>query len=223
MAKYTGHVGKKFHKDGTARKFPGNTIICHVPKDSPQFTFLVEYQKYLKTQSWAKKFSFLPSSSFHMTVFEGICEQVRKPNHWFSSLPLDASLQETDTFLTDKWRKIENPDSFSMQATRILIGSVITLRLKPSNSEENAKLRAFRDLLAKETTIKMPNHSNYGFHISFAYQIEKLSMLERIKVGKFMIREAPRVKEGFGIMKTNPPELTFFENMTHFAHIREES
>lgn len=220
MVRYTGHVGKKFHEDGSPRKFPGNTIICHVPKESAQFSFLVDYQNRLKEQSWADKFSFLPPSSFHMTVFEGICDEVRKPRKWISALPLDASLEETDEYLKEKWAKIEKTSGFQMKARFISIGSVITLNLMPKTAEEEKRIRDFRDTLSEQFGIRMPNHNRYGFHISFAYQIEKFNPLEMLKVAIFMWKEKSRVQNGFGILETNTPELTFFEDMTEFASAR---
>ena len=220
MTKYSRHVGKKFNEDGSVKKFPGNTVICHVPKDSDQFHFLGEYMKKLQSQSWSHKFSFLPSSSFHMTVFEGICDNYRKRTHWFSSLPLDTPLLETDSYMTKIWADIEKSISFSMNAMRIGIGNGITLRLEPIDSNSNESIRNFRDLLSNKFHLRGPNHKGYGFHISFAYLIEKLSSKEKKEVKNFMKKEVAFIQGNFGVLKTSAPELTFFEDMFKFSPTR---
>ena len=220
MVKYTRNIGKKFQEDGQVRHFPGNTIICHIPKESAQFQFLTEFQKQLQKQSWAHHFSFLPKSSYHMTVFEGICDQVRKSSHWFKSLPIETPLLETDEYLRKIWSEIDIPEGFHMKATHLSIGNVITLRLKPIDIKMNEKIRKFRDLLSEKTTLRQPNHAIYGFHISFAYKITKESFLEKLQIQRYVKQQKTYIQEHFHTLQTNPPELTYFEDMFEFAHQR---
>jgi hypothetical protein len=39
---YTSHVGVKFYPDGRPRYFPGNTIICNIRENMPQYSALVK-------------------------------------------------------------------------------------------------------------------------------------------------------------------------------------
>ena len=221
--KYTRNVGRKFNEDGTAKEFPGNTIICHVPKQSPQFQYLLKLRETLMSQHWSKKYSFLPPSSFHMTVFEGVCDQVRKNSKWTSMLSLDAPLEEVDEFLISKWDSIEKPSYFNMKAKLVGIGGVIGIQLTPKDDAMNEFIRNFRNVLSETYGIRMHLHSLYHFHISYAYAIEKISIKERLQAIKFMKKISQNIEEEFGILETGTPELTFFSDMFEFAHSRAEA
>ena len=221
--RYSRFVGRKFQKDGTANEFPGNTFICHIPKDSPQFPYLLKLREIMQSQPWAAKYSFLPPSSFHMTIFEGVCDQARKSSRWTSQLPLDAPLEKVDELLLGKWDKITKPSSFTMKARKLSIFNGITLQLLPESDAVNLEIRKFRDLLSEEYGIRGPGHNSYHFHISFAYLIVKLSFSEKRKTSKFMKEYTKKISEELGIVKTSVPELTFFSDMTDFAPSRAEA
>lgn len=223
MPKYSGNVGKKFNEDGSAREFPGNTIICHVPHESPTFRFLLQIREELQQQPWAKKYAFLPPSSYHMTVFEGVCHQVRKRHVWPKSLPLDASLEDVDRFFIKQWDKIEEPTSIEVKYGHMGIGGTIGIRVQPTSPKMNQKIRVFRNLLAETMEIRTPAHDWYGFHISFAYLIEKLTLMDQIKVAKYIFRVRKRHQRDFGILQFTSPELCFFADMTNFAHSRSDA
>ncbi len=216
MGKYSRNVGVKFNEDGSAKRFLGNTVICHVPKDSPQYSYLVELQEEMKRQPWAKHYSFLPHASFHMTVFEGVVDRIRSRKRWFEDLALDVPFEEADAFITEKWQTIEKPSGFQMQATHLSVSNVITLRLQPIDEEMNRKIRGFRDLLADVLKLRVSSHDRYGFHISFAYRITKVSISEYIKLLRFKARVNKEVQDKFGLLQTNEPELTFFNDMMEF-------
>ena len=221
--RFTGNVGKKFNEDGSAKRFPGNTIICHIPNQSPQFDFLMKIRGELMRQSWIKKYSLLPPSSFHMTVIEGICDSVRKPSHWPTKLALDASLKEADEFFIQQFNEIIPPQSFQTTGTYLFIGNTIGMRIVPVSVEMKDLMRKYRDHVAEKLGLWFPGHDFYQFHVSFAYLIERLSFKERIQTLRFMKRIRKEIKSNFGILTLNTPELTFFENMTNFAPSRNSS
>lgn len=223
MKKYSGNVGKKFNKDGSAREFPGNTIICHVPRDSPTYCFLLQIRKELKQQPWAKKYSFLPPSSYHMTVFEGVCDQVRKAAVWPKSMPIDAPLEDVDRFLIDRWDKIQKPTGFEVKYGHMGIGGTIGIRVQPTSPEMNQKIRDFRNILADTMEIRTPAHDWYGFHISFAYLIEKLTLSDQFRVAKYIFQVRKKHQQNFGKLQFNAPELCFFADMTNFTHSRRDA
>ena len=77
MEKFTSCVTgefKKFYPDGNARTFKGNTFICHVPKNSSFFRFANYSSGELSISDFHNKLALLPSDSYHMTIFEGICD-----------------------------------------------------------------------------------------------------------------------------------------------------
>ena len=111
--------GKKFSEGGRVLEFPGNTVICRISPQSKQFHLLVRIRQQLKAQPWAEKFFFLPPSSYHMTVFEGVCDQVRQPERWTVKLPLDAKLEEVDTFFVEAWKDVKKPSTIDMSYFRM--------------------------------------------------------------------------------------------------------
>src|SRR5262245_53622902 len=90
-----GLTGGKFNPDGSVRRFPGNTIIFHLSTDSPlQVLLRALYNKLDNAADLRHLYTLLPPDSWHMTIFEGVCDEVRRPGYWPSDLPMNASLEE---------------------------------------------------------------------------------------------------------------------------------
>ncbi len=224
MPRYTTAVGQKFHPDGRARTFPGNTVICHVPGDTPQFDLLRQLRDWAAAQPWGSKFHFLPPSSYHMTVFDAVCDQVRQPENWPRHLPLAAPLEAVDQLLLENFPQVAAPAQIEVQyrlfyAARGFIGMFV----QPTSPAIERDLRAYRNRLAESFGIRHPNHETYNFHISLAYQIEQFTPLEKFQAVVFNGRMHRRLRTGFGVLKLNAPELTFFENMTYFGVSRQDA
>lgn len=171
---YTKAVGTKFHPDGTFRHFPGNTVISMCTDVEPLFSELVWAQEQFKALPFADRFAFLPPSSFHMTVFELLCDQVREPEYWSALVPRDAHITEADRILYEAWRKVEPPASIDMEFVRIGLGLGLTLNLRPKDEHVAAMLKEYRDALSRATGIRFPNHDTYRFHIGLAYNLRRL-------------------------------------------------
>lgn len=219
---YLPTVGQKFNPDGSTKEFPGNTVICHIPQDSATFDLLLRVRREAETQPWAKKYSFLPPSSYHMTVFDGVCDQVRAPENWTSKLPLDAPLEQVDEFLRTVWPKLPKPAGFAMRYRSFYAHDYISMLIQPTTPEVEREIRGFRDQLSTALGIRHPNHAAYTFHITLAYGIEVLTPTEEAQVTAFEARIHHELQENFGILRLNTPELTFFADMACFAQVRPE-
>jgi len=221
MPHYTREVGLKFNSDGSAREFPGNTVVCHVPRPSPQFDLLIQLRDLATAQPWGRKFHFLPPSSYHMTVFEGVCDQIRDTAQWTSKLPIDAPLEAVDALLRENFPKVQPPIKLEIKpklfyAARGYIGMYV----QTASPLIEKNIRAYRAELSAAFGIRASNHDNYGFHITLAYQIEHFSPWEQLQAAIFN-RRAHRLATGnFGTLKLNTPELCFFADMTHFGATR---
>ena len=64
--------GGKFTPSGAVLPFPGNTVICHIDPNSDAHAALCEMQEDIRQSSFGALFTYLPPSSLHMTVFQGI-------------------------------------------------------------------------------------------------------------------------------------------------------
>ena len=175
---YPSGVGHKFEIDGSVRPFAGNTIICHLSQTSPLQQPLKALYAELETGSLASVYTLLPPSSWHMTVFEGICDQIREPGYWPSDLPLDASLMECNAFFEERLKGFEPdfraPIQMSISNFRPLVDG-ISLKLTPVDVAEEIRLRVLRNRLSDLLNLRPPGHESYVFHLSIAYLIRHLT------------------------------------------------
>ncbi|MBN2047045.1 MAG: DUF1868 domain-containing protein [Anaerolineaceae bacterium] len=217
---FSKHVGIKFMADGSARHFAGNTVICFIRPQSETWLMLSHIHRLLCAQDWARQFSLLPPSSYHMTVFEGVCDQVRGTDDWTRALPLEAPLTAVDEFFAGQWQAVPAPDGFRVRFDRIEVNGFITIRLAPADAAAEAEIRSFRDLLSERFQLRQPNHDAYGFHISLAYNIVPLDEAALRAAREWTVSELVPMLERLGQIDLLPPGLVFFEDMTHFAGSR---
>jgi hypothetical protein len=219
---YAPAVGHKFYEDGRVRQFPGNTIICFADPQSPACQEAEWVQEHLKLQPYGDKFSPLPPSSFHMTVFELLCDQVRKPEKWSSALELDAPLVETDQHFIETVPTVMPPSNFQMVFDNFHVSkSGLSLALLPADDENAKAIRQYRDDLAEATGLRFPDHDSYGFHLSLGYGIVKLTDTETQQLQQFAKHVNQRLNRTFGIFDTGQPTLTFFDDMFAFVPVDE--
>ncbi|NGP46777.1 DUF1868 domain-containing protein, partial [Bacillaceae bacterium SIJ1] len=100
MIQFTDAVGstKKFNEEGRLKWFPGNTIVCNLYEDTKVIEKIKEIQAAYQKLSCAHKFSMMPMSSIHMTVFELLCHFNRTPEKWSEFLNIDEDLEHIDQF-----------------------------------------------------------------------------------------------------------------------------
>jgi hypothetical protein len=221
MPRYTREVGLKFNEDGSARDFPGNTVLCHVPRPSQQFNFLVKMRDKTAAQPWEKKFHFLPPASYHMTLFDCVCDQERRMADWSSKLPLDAPLGTVDAFLRENFPKVQPPAKLEVEYRFFYTArGYVGMYVQTTSPEIENAIRAYRNEISATFGIRHANHQNYGFHITLAYQIEYFTPLERLQALVFNWRAHRLAQREFGTLELNPPELCFFADMTHFGSTR---
>lgn len=217
---YTSNVGEKFHADGSARQYPGNTIICFGDPNSIAFHHASWIQDQLAKLPFAEKFTLLPRSSFHMTVFELLCDQVRVPGQWSEYLPLQTPLIETDEFFIQRLASLEAPMNFRMKYSSLRINPGIAILVDPIDTEA---IRTYRNELSDITGIRSPHHDDYVFHISLAYQTIALNDEELKVLNHLKDTVDDKMKQQFGIFESGPPQLTFFNDMHRFVTADERS
>lgn len=217
LPKYTPNVGQKFNEDLSIKRFPGNTIICFVDPDLHPTIFneAVWAQHRLQAMSCAGKFHFLPPSSFHMTVIELLCDQVREKGYWSKFLPLDMPLEETDRFFIEKFSQIDAPSSFAMTFKQA--HHPATLQLEPANGQSAAAIAAFREQMAELLGVRRPNFEGYSFHITLGYNLIELEPAEVDEQSAVFKEISARLGETFGVFETAQPTLTFFDDMGKFV------
>lgn len=217
---YTADVGRKFHKDRTVRTFPGNTIICFVDPKVHQTIYeeSVWAQEQLKAMRCADKYGFLPPSSLHMTVLDLITDEIRSPERWSSHIPLDLPLEDTDQYFIEAL-KDEAPFQVTFDIGYEHMREQATLAVAPINAESERSIWAFRNRMADLTGVRAPDFSSYGFHISLAYNLIELDAYDIRERDETFLKIDERLTETFGIFETDPPVLTFFDDMFKFVPV----
>lgn len=210
---YTKAVGTKFHADGSLRYFPGNTIVSMCTGIEPLYSELVWAQERYKEVTFANKLSFLPPSSFHMTVFDLLCDEVRSPEHWSNQFPTDTPIETTDRILRDKLSDVHFPESIEMSLDE---ATVTGLKLLPANAAVQKMLADFRTTVANATGIKHPNHDRYRFHITFAYVLQPLNTEEKEEFSRVADVVLARLKETVDPFVIGQPRFVLFDDMGDF-------
>lgn len=214
---YTQEVGRKFHPDGTPRLFPGNTIICFVAPTSPIGMAAHAFQAALGQLPIGRKFALLPPASFHMTVMELLCDQVRTPERWSSWLSLDAPLAAIDAFFLERLPAVPAPDGLTVCVTGVAHPDNLWLTLQPADDSTGAALRAYRDAVANATGVRFPDHDTYRFHLSLAYRLIALDPDEEQQLAALVRTWQPRLQAAGNRIALPPPLLTGFDDMTRFV------
>lgn len=216
---YTRHVGQKFNEDGSVRAFPGNTCISKIVPEMPIYTGLVQLQERLKELDVDGKYGFLPPSSFHMTVIEGVCDQFRRPENWSSKLPPDMPLADVTEFVLERYKKLTPPASMRMQVARTYFQGLLLVILKPADTETAQALKSFRDQFAAETGIRFKNHDDYTFHISLAYRLIEMTPEEEQPFVDLQEEAARKLQAAYPTFELRKPSLTTFQSMFQFDDI----
>lgn len=218
--RYTPEVGRKFHMDGSVRTFAGNTVISFVAATSHTYQLAKWVQDQVRQLPFSHKFALLPPSSFHMTVMELLCDEVRTSERWIASFPLDAPLIDTDAFFLNTIPQIDPPTEIQMQFAEMTRWSC-AINVKPANALTARALRAYRDMIATKTGVRAPNHEQYQFHISLAYRLIELTDDEEAVLDTLLHTVEAHLHEKFGFFRPERPQLTFFDDMFRFATVDE--
>ncbi|OMO22133.1 DUF1868 domain-containing protein [Vibrio lentus] len=219
--KYAPSVGVKFHEDGSVRTFPGNTFICHLDQSLPLIDELRWAQDQLKSMNCGDKFSFLPISSMHMTVFEGVCDQIREAHKWTSKLDLAADLSETTDLFATEASQVGAQGGFEMMYDYVYncpIGGT-AIRIKPANEHSTQALKQCREALKAATGINMTDFDDYHFHITLSYRVIELEEQDKIELQQTAKRIGERLAQSFGSLTHGPVEFCTFQDMFKFTPV----
>ncbi|ACA15072.1 conserved hypothetical protein [Methylobacterium sp. 4-46] len=214
-------IGVKFTSRGKLLPCPGNTIVCPIDIDGPAAA-LMAYRATIAAEPYADKFVFTPPSSYHMTVFEGVVDLVRKPGFWPADLPLDAPLGQCDRVFLEK---LETFDLGCAPRFRMKVAEGASnrdvrpgeaIRLIPVDAAEEAKLRGLRDRLSDLLKLRQPGHDTYRFHTTQTYAIAPLTEAEAARY-RVVRREAiAALAAALPVLELGPPAFCFFDDMFQF-------
>lgn len=212
--------GKKYDAQGKARLFPGHTIVCHLNQPGPTFTALTEIVAQLRTQVGTRNITWTPPASYHMTVFDGVTNEGRRPGDWPHMLPLDASLEECNRYVGERLRKFDLGLDLPIRMVPDESQAVYTntqFPLRPIDAAENKRLRDLRDRLVQATGIRHASHDSYGFHSTFGYYIRQFDTLAEERRYQALWLEAIReLRRRVPVIELGAPEFCLFDSMDEF-------
>lgn len=216
---YPAGIPEKFDKDGSVQRFPGNTIVCHLSQTSKLYASLLGLYEKLRASHLSHLYTLLPPPSWHVTIFEGVCDQVRKPGYWPSDLPADASLADCTAHFAEKLSAFDlacdPPYRMCVQGIDPL-EIAIGIRLGFRDAEEEARLRELRARLSHMLKLRHPGHDSYGLHLSMAYLLRHLTDDQKTELSRLILDHLKDAPVNFEL---GAPEFCTFEDMFAFKRL----
>lgn len=212
--------GGKFAPDGTPLPFPGNTILCHIDPASTAHRALRTLQERCKAADWASSFTFLPPSSFHMTVFEGVCMNHTYRNDWPQGVPPDASRDTLSAIMLERLRDVRLPSHARIKPVGVRHNAGIGVVVAGSDAASERQLRDTRERLSDALGYRPANFADYHFHITLAYLLHWLDDELAQRVGAEIQAALDEMAAAVPEIVLGPPEFCNFETMHEFVPLR---
>ncbi|RWC86568.1 MULTISPECIES: DUF1868 domain-containing protein [unclassified Mesorhizobium] len=210
------HLGTRYDTSGNFLIEPGNTVVSHLVSGSPSEAVVLAVRDRMMAMPDADRLAFTPVSSLHMTLFQGIIEYRRRLPFWPRDVPLDTGIDAMTRLYLERLRGFEGAGPFNIKVVEIVPSG---LTVAGATDEDVRIMRAWRDALAVPFGYRHPDHDAYVFHITFAYQIQRLAD-DRAAAWQALFdeslalfgREAP-------VIEIKPPAFCAFRDMKHFEEL----
>lgn len=217
-------IPSKFSPDGVVQRYPGNTILCHIPAGSPLLTSLRAIHAAVSSHpTFSKTVHLLPPESWHMTVLDGIREKECEPGMWplgKEKQPLGDCTKVFAQNLRKLGLELEKEGLAPPYRMRVrgfdaaVVG--IGIEIEGSTTEEEQRMRRVRDKLADALGFKAPNHETYQFHVSMAYLLRHVDGEDREELNQIFAQHLPSLVQDFEL---GALEFCTFENMYEFPRL----
>jgi hypothetical protein len=207
----------KFDDRGKALLWPGCTIICQIPLHSDLSNEITNFQKKLKYFNPKETYSYLPPSSFHMTLFDCCNVNTKNSKYWPEGIDKNLDYQVVATELNKRIKNYIFPEKLNLKLKMFFGGYSIIL--EPYSEEDEKILRNCRDELSSLLKIKFENHQRYTFHITLAYILRELKEDEIKKLLEFNKNLFQQFDKEIPKIILNKPEMSTFKNMLEFKSV----
>ena len=209
--------GGKFTPEGAVLYFPGNTFICHIAPESAFYRSLCLVQDELKKQTQAEHLVFLPKSSFHMTVFCGVCGVPLGVDGWPDDMEPETSLDTINHEWSDRFTARKDLGGFKVVASHMRLPFSVAMRA--ATEADNTALWQSRSALQSLTSLHRPDFDSYQFHITLAY----LTKWMNVSAAQQLVDASDRLFDDY-LADTSPAELGVvefcrFDSMCEFENI----
>jgi hypothetical protein len=207
----------KFDDKGNPLLFPGCTIICNIPLNTNLSNLISTFQKKLENFNPKKTYFYLPSSSFHMTLFDCCNLNTKNTNNWPSNIDPNMDYKDIAVELNKRIQNYIFPEKLNLKLKMFFGGYSIVL--EPYSEEDEKILRNCRDELSNLLKIKFENHERYTFHITLAYILRELKEDEIKNLLEFNQNLFQEFNKEVAKIILNKPKMSTFENMLEFKSV----
>ncbi len=216
-------VGHKFYPGGGVREFAGSTVICHIRQGSPLQVALRGIHEEALDLPFMQKFTLLPVSSLHMTVFAGVDEAHRTPPLWPADVPTNALMEACNAWSAERLHTVHTGGGlFTMRVQPNIDLNALPdfiIKLVPATAKDEEHIRNVRDRISAALQIRSPDHATYGFHISLGYVIRWLNAEETAAFQRAYKGWTARLSSVLPEFELGPPEFCIFKDMYSFERI----
>ena len=217
---YTLKSGEnKFDHKGNPLPYPGCTIICNIPLNTYLSDQIISFQKNIKKFNPEKTYFYLPSSSFHMTLFDCCNLNTKNTKYWPTDIDPDMDYKDIAIELNKRIQNYIFPEELSLKLKMFFGGYSIVL--EPFSEKDEKILRNCRDELSSLLKIKFENHQRYTFHITLAYILRELNKNEIKSLIEFNKQLSFDFSKKFPKITLTKPEMCTFKDMLEFKNINQ--
>lgn len=204
----------KFHRDGRAKPFAGNTVIAHLPPNGWLTRGLAQVRVDAGAGRFADKLALLPVVSYHVTIFGGADDQHRTPNLWPKGVPLDAPMAVCDEVVGERLKDMTCAPPYRLRIDLEKPIQPFRFELTAVDADEERRLRDLRDRLSAATGVRKSNHEAYGFHTQVGYLLEPFTTDQQTAfVAAF---EVWRTRLAGQVLELDAPDYCTFNDMLAF-------
>ena len=209
----------KFDDKGNPLPYPGCTIICNIPLNTYLSDQIISYQKKIEKFNPEKTYFYLPSSSFHMTLFDCCNLNTKNTKYWPTDIDPDMDYKDIAIELNKRIQNYIFPEELNLKLKMFFGGYSIVL--EPFSEKDEKILRNCRDELSSLLKIKFENHQRYTFHITLAYILRELNKNEIKSLIEFNKQLSFDFSKKFPKITLTKPEMCTFEDMLEFKNINQ--
>lgn len=210
-------LGTRFNAEGKFLPECGNTVVRHVIPGSKTQEALEVLRAALMELPYSHHFAYTETSSYHMTVFEGIIDSRRTAHFWPEVLPIDISVGEATRFLDERLSGFVGPGDFVM---RPLAVTPFGLRLEGATKIDTQTARVWRNALIGPFDYRSPQHNGYQFHTTIAYIKDWLPDDALPVYRDAMEALTADFVAAVPVMELGPPAFCTFNDMNAFPSVR---
>ena len=199
--------------------FRGNTIVCHLNQPGRQQDTLRDIVATLRQQTGEGNITWLPPSSYHMTVFDGAVDTRRSPGDWPEGLRADASLDECSELFGQRLREFDlgfDPPIRMVADENESAPTMTSIPLRPIDAAESKRLRGLRDRLSVALGIRRADHDSYGFHTTFGYYIARFTSAGEAAYRANLVQAIRKLRQQLPVIEMGVPDYCLFEDLAAF-------